>query len=156
MAWVIGFGFFLAWGILWLLEARWSALPAYDRPRMTHSPTYALWASVARKLILAISLLGLAVAHWAALAAVGALLVTGWSVRRVQSSAGSQRRSMQREFERLRRESPNVPDTELLFQIVFAQHARWGPELVQQIVQENPSVEQAARVVARMESQLKG
>jgi len=77
-------------------------------------------------------------------------------VRRVQASAGSRRRSMQSEFDRLRRERPDVPNTEILFQIIFARHARWGPDLVQQIVQENSTVEGAARMVARMESQLKG
>lgn len=156
MAWAVGLGAFLVWGVLWLLEVRWNSLPVYDRPRLTHSAAYSVWAGVLRKLLLGISLVGLVAAHWAAAAAAIALLLGGWSVRRIQDSAGSQRRSMQREFDRLRRENPHAPDAEILFQIVFARHARWGPDLVQQIIQENPTVEGAARMVARMESQLKG
>ncbi|MCZ6779317.1 MAG: hypothetical protein O7F16_10185 [Acidobacteria bacterium] len=156
MAWAIGLGAFLVWGVLWLLEARWNSLPAYDRPSLTRSAAYSVWAGVLRKLLLGISLLGLAAVHWTAAAATATLLLIGWSVRRIQASAASQRRAMQKEFDRLRGENPDAPDTEILFQVVFARHARWGPDLVQQIVQENPTVEGAARMVVRMESQLRG
>jgi hypothetical protein len=156
MAWAIGLSALVAWVVMWLLEARWSALPAYDRPRLTHSAAYPLWAGIVRKLLLAVSLLALAIAHRAAFVGAVLLLLAGWGVRRVRASAGIQRRLMQREFDRLRREKPQAPDTEILFQIILSRHERWGPELVQQIVQENPSVERAARVVARMETQLKG
>jgi hypothetical protein len=154
MVWIAGAGCLLLWGALWLLEARWKALPAYHRPRLTHSPAYAAWAGAARKTILVTGLLCLQAAHpWAA-AAAALLLCGAWAVRSLLIGPAGKRREIQRAFDRVRAERPGASDVEILYQVVYARHQRWGPELVQQIVQENPSVEEAARVVARMEREL--
>ncbi len=155
MVWAIGIASFLLWGVLWLLDARWRELPVYERPRLTHWPGYALWAGTLRKAVLVISLVALAAAHRAALTVGLLILLGGWMIRRMLSSAGSRRRSMQREFDRLRRENPGSPEVDILYQVIYARHARWGAELVQQIVQENPTLEEAARVVGRLENTLK-
>lgn len=143
-----------AWSVLWLLEVRWKALAAYDRPRFTHSPAYAVWAGALRKALMAAGLLALYAAHWGAAAAALALLLGGWVTRQIVTGPLGKRREMQREFDRLKRERPQAADVEILYEVVYARHRRWGPELVQQIVQDHPSVEGAARMVARLEREL--
>jgi hypothetical protein len=150
----LGLAALAAWSVLWLLEAHWKALPAYDRPRFTHSPAYAVWAGALRKVLMAVGLILLYAAHRAAAAAAIAALLGAWMVRRIVTGPGAIRRRMQREFDRLKRERPQAADLEILYEIVYAQHRRWGPELVQQIVQDNPTVEGAARMVARLEREL--
>ena len=150
----LGLAALAAWGVLWLLEARWKALPAYDRPRFTHSPAYAVWAGAMRKILMAAGLILLYAAHPAAAAAAAAIVVGAWVIRSIVTGPVGIRREMQREFDRLKRERPRAADLEILYEVVYVRHRRWGPELVQQIVQDNPSVGGAARMVARLEREL--
>lgn len=156
LALVIGVALFAAWAVLWLLESRWRALPVYHRPRITHSPAYSLWAGPARKAVLGASLVALLAAHWAAAAAAAAILLGGWGLRRFLTGPGGRSRQLRREFERLRREQPEVAEVEILYQVIYERHRRWGPELVKQIVEENPTLEEAARMVWRLERELLG
>ncbi len=149
-----GVALFLAWGVLWLLHSRWMALPAYNRPRLTHSPAYALWSGPLRKTILVTALLLLAAAHPLAAAAAVVALVGGWATRRITGGAGGQRRALERELLRLKREQPEAAEVELLYRAIYARHRRWGPDLVKQIVQENPTLDEAARMVWRLEREL--
>ena len=150
----LGLAALAAWGVLWLLDARWKALPAYDRPRFTHSSAYAVWAGALRKVLMAAGLILLYAAHRGAAAAAAAIVVGAWAIRRIVTGPVGIRREMQREFDRLKRERPQAADLEILYEIIYVQHRRWGPELVQQIVQDNPTVAGAARMVARLEREL--
>lgn len=150
----VGVALFLAWGVLWLLEQRWKALPAYDRPALTHSPLYGVWWGPARALVLAAALLALFAAHRLAGAAAAGVLLGGWIARRIATGPVGKRRQMRRDLERLRRERPEVAEVEILYQAIYARHRRWGPDLVKQIVQENPTLEEAARMVWRLEREI--
>jgi len=151
---VAGLALLLTWGVLWLLEARWKPLPAYHRPRLTHGALYRAGAGPLRKTLLAAGLLTLAAAHWAAAAAAAALLAAAAVARAILTGPHNRRRRMQGEFDRLRRANPSAPDEDLLFLVLMALHPRWGPDLVKQIVTENPTVEASARMVFRLEREL--
>jgi hypothetical protein len=154
MAAALGVFLVLCWAVLWLLEQRWRALPAYHRPRLTHGSLYRAGAGPLRKGLLAAGILALAAADRLAAAVLLALLAGAALARRLALSDRSRRRRMQREFDRLRAADPAAPAEDLLCQVVLALHPRWGPDLVRQIVVENPGVEASARMVGRMEREL--
>jgi hypothetical protein len=154
MAAALGVFLIACWGVLWLLEQRWRALPAYHRPRITHGSLYRAGAGPLRKGLLAAGILAFGAADWRAAAAALVLLAGVAVARRVAMSDRSRRRRMQREFDRLRAANPAAPAEDLLCQVVLALHPRWGVDLVKQIVTENPGVEASARMVGRMEREL--
>ena len=154
IAWGGGIGCLVVWGALWLLEARWRALPAYHRPRLTHSAAYPLWAGLVRKAILGSAFLLLLAAQPIAAVAAALALGSAGAARILLGGPAARRREMQRSFDRLREASPAATDMEILYQVIYTHHQRWGPDLVQQIVQENPTVEGAARMVVRLEREI--
>jgi len=44
----------------------------------------------------------------------------------------------------------------VLFELTYRKHPRWGPELIEQMVHDYPSIESFARMLSRMEQGYRG
>ena len=88
--------------------------------------------------------------------AAAAILTAGWAYQRLIRSVAFRRWLMRREFATARRNSPGLPDREILFRLVMQRHPRWGEELIEQMVHDYPTVDRLARMVAKMERGFRG
>jgi len=88
-------------------------------------------------------------------ATTAALLVL-WSYRRVIRSDAFQERLLRRDFAVLRRSRPDMSDGEILFELTYRKHPRWGPELIEQMVRDYPTIESFARMLSQMERGFRG
>lgn len=141
----------LAAGVLALVEAHLASLKAWDRPRIALGPAYGIAAKPARWLVLAASLVCLGRASFPALIAAALLLVAifGW-LAWVRSPSHALRR-MRRDLTLLEAGQPGAPRKELVGRILSAWHPEWSPEVIQQMVEAHPALEDLTRFVARME-----
>jgi len=87
---------------------------------------------------------------------LSALLLVLWSYRRVVRSDAFQERLLRRDFIVMRRSRPDMSDGQILFDLTCRKHPRWGPELIEQMVQDYPTVESFARMLSRMERGFRG
>ena len=79
------------------------------------------------------------------------LLLAAWAWRRYLRSRFHRRRMFRRAFEGERGRDPLATDHQVLQRILYSLHPRWGEELIEQIVKDNPSPEAVADMVVRME-----
>ena len=49
-----------------------------------------------------------------------------------------------------------MSDEEILFELAYRKHPRWGPELIEEMVRDYPTVESFARTLGRMERGFRG
>lgn len=87
---------------------------------------------------------------------VAAILVLLWAYRRVIRGLRFQARLLRREYESLRRARPGVPDERLLYELAWRRHPGWGPELIEQMVRDHPTIESFGVMVVRMERGYRG
>ena len=139
-----------------VLSVHFKGLRYFDRPSVArHS-----WFDPALDLVKWLLLLaGLALLARASLAsffvAAGTLVVLG-CYRRFIRSARFQQRLLARDCASLRRNRPELSDEEMLFEIALRRHPRWGPELIEQMVRDYPTVESFARIMVKMERGFRG
>ena len=67
-----------------------------------------------------------------------------------------QTRLLRRDYEALRRKRPAAPEREILFDLTMSRHPRWGPELVEQMILDYPSVDDLAPIITKMERGFRG
>jgi hypothetical protein len=67
-----------------------------------------------------------------------------------------QSRLIRRDFERLRLSRPSVPERELLYQMTCSRHPRWGPELVEQMLLDYPTLDELTPIIVKMEKGFRG
>jgi hypothetical protein len=153
---VPGFTLLLLGLIAMLAAAHFKGLRYFDRPALARN---ALFDPILDGLKWALLLSGLVLLLRASrtvfLATTAALLVL-WSYRRAIRSDSFQVRLLRRDFVVLRRSRPDMSDGEILFELTYRKHPRWGPELIEQMVRDYPTIESFARMLSRMERGFRG
>lgn len=150
-------GALLLLGLLGMaLSVHFKGLRYFDRPSLARHAFFDPTLDIAKWLLLLAGLFLLARASRPAfLGAAGALLLlTGY--RRFIRSARFQERLLARDFAALKRDRPDLSSDEALYEIAMRRHPRWGPELIEQMVRDNPTVESFARILAKMERGFRG
>jgi len=144
-------------GLLGLLaSAHFKGLRYFDRPAVARNARFDPLLDGLKWTLLAAGLVLLFTASRATFAVVAGALAALWAYRRVIRSASFQARLLRRDFIALRREQPGLSDEEILFELAYRRHPRWGPELVEQMVRDYPTVESFARMMSRMERGFRG
>jgi len=139
-----------------LLSRHIKDLRYFDRPSPARHPYFDPSLDLLKWLLLVAGLWVLwRASRPACLAALGALLALG-ACRRLIRSRFMQTRQMRREFAALKSERPGVSDGEILFELAYRRHARWGQELIEQMVKDYPTFEEFSRMMVRMERGFRG
>ena len=134
---------------LWMQHVR--ERPVYKRPVFLIRPGFRLmWIPARAFLFLAGGLL-LVRASPPAAALLALLLAAAWSWKRYVGSRGHRRRMFRRAFDRERARDPSTADELILRRLLASLHPRWGEDLIEQIVADNPTPEGVADMVVRME-----
>ncbi|HKB08694.1 MAG TPA: hypothetical protein VKF61_10485 [Candidatus Polarisedimenticolia bacterium] len=139
-----------------LLSRHFKDLRYFDRPTVARNPYFDPSLDLLKWLLLAAGLLAL----WRAsrpvcLVASAALLGLG-AYRRVIKSRLVQSRLLRREYAALKRERRGMSDGDILFELAYRRHARWGQELIEQMVKDYPTFEEFSRMMVRMERGFRG
>ena len=139
-----------------LLSRHFKDLRYFDRPTAARNPYFDPGLDVLKWLLLAAGILVL----WRSsrpvcLAAAAALLALG-AYRRVIRSDLMQARMMRREFAALKSDRPDMSEGDILFELAYRRHARWGQELIEQMVKDYPTFEEFSRMMVRMERGFRG
>ena len=156
MSVVLGTALILVSLLAWLVGQHFKARRYFDRPALARNPWFDPIVAVLHWLLLVGGLIVLARASTPAAVAASAVLLGSWGYRRYVRSVLYRRRLMRREFAAAQRRSPDLPERELLFRMVMEKHPRWGEELIEQMVNDYPTVDQLARVMANMERGFRG
>jgi hypothetical protein len=134
---------------LWMEHVR--ERPVYERPAILLRPLFSLAWGPSRWILFAAGLILVSRASLALAAGVAAFLTL---LRAWKGYLGSRRyrlRMIRRAFEKERARDPAASDAQILQRILHSLHARWGEELIEQMVADNPTPEGVARMVVRME-----
>ena len=144
-------------GLLGLLAAaHFKGLRYFDRPAMARNAVFDPLLDILKWTLLGAGIVLLYRASAPACLSVTAALLLLWSYRRVIRSVPFQERLLRRDFGVLRRTRPDLSDAEILFELAYRKHPRWGPELIEQMVRDYPTVESFARMLSRMERGFRG
>ncbi len=139
-----------------LLGAHIRELRYFDRP----APARNAWFDPAMRWlgrVLVAAGLGLtARASVGVAAGIAALLSLLWLSRHLLRSGFLQRRLLRSEFTRLKRAQPDRDDAAILYDLAWRRHPRWGPELIEAMVKDYPSIDDFARMMTRMERGFRG
>jgi len=139
-----------------LLAVHFKGLRYFDRPTLARNALFdPVLGSLKWCLVIAGLLLLLRVSRPAFLTAGGALMVV-WAYRRIVRSGFFQEKLLQRDFDSMRRSRPGMSDEEILFELAYRRHPRWGPELIEQMVKDYPTVDSFARMLGSMERGFRG
>ena len=141
---------------LWLLGRHVAEARFYDRPRVARLPGFDTALRVLRWLLFGLGLALLWRGSRRAAAATVALFLLAWAWRGLVRGHAWRRRLMRLDYERLRRDRPDLEERDLLIQVVLLRHPGWGEELIAQMVLDYPTLDGVARVVARMERGFRG
>lgn len=151
-----GVAMILAGLLAWVVGLHFRARRYFDRPALARNRWFGPIVATLHWLLLAAGLLVLGRSSAPAAIAAAVVLLAGWGYRRFIRSVTCRRFMMRREFAAARRRSPGLPDREVLFRLVMERHPRWGEELIGQMVNDYPTVDQLAPMVAKMERGFRG
>jgi len=144
-------------GLLGLLvSAHFKGLRYFDRPALARNALFDPVLDGLKWVLLVAGLVLLFRTSRTVFLAVAAVLALLWAYRRVIRSAAFQERLLRRDFVLLRRGRPELSDEEILFELAYRKHPRWGAELLEQMVKDYPTVESFARMMSRMERGFRG
>jgi len=124
---------------------------AWDRPRWTLHPAYGMAWPALRWVLLGAGIALLAVESRAALGVAVVLLsaLGGW-LAWVRSSRHALGR-LRQEIAVLESRFPRTPRVDLATRVLAGWHPEWPPEVIRQLAEENPELEDVARLLVRME-----
>lgn len=141
----------LAGLFLGLSGAHLARRKAWDRPRWALHPAFRSAWRPARWALLAAGLVVLGAESASALVVGVVLLLALWAqlvwVRSPRHALGR----LRREVNALEARSQGTPRADLVVRVLCGWHPEWPREVVRQIVEENPALEDVARFVVRME-----
>ena len=154
---MISGGALLLLGLLgFLASTHFKDLRYFDRPAAARTPWFDPALDVLKWLLLIAGLALIALGSMPVASLVAGLLVALWSYKRFIRSAWFQEKLLRREFLARRRARPELSEEAILFELACRKHPRWGPELIEQMVRDYPSVESFARIMTRMERGFRG
>lgn len=139
-----------------LASAHFKGLRYFDRPAPARHPWFDPALDVFKWALLVAGLVLIARASLRVFFSVAGLLLALWGYRRVIRSAFFHEKLLRRDFTVLRRARPDLSDAAILFELACRKHARWGPELIEQMVRDYPTVESFARIMTKMERGFRG
>jgi len=138
------------------LSVHFKGLRYFDRPSLARHAFFDPTLDVAKWLLLLAGLVVLArTSRVTFLGAAGALLLLS-GYRRFIRSSRFQERLLARDVAALKRDRPELSSGEALYEVAMRRHPRWGPELTEQMVRDNPTVESFARILVKMERGFRG
>ncbi|PYT35892.1 MAG: hypothetical protein DMF52_09160 [Acidobacteria bacterium] len=144
-------------GLLAMLVAvHFKGLRYFDRPTPARNAYFDPILDLLKWTLVVAGLLLLLRASRPAVVVAGAALLALWSYRRFVRSGYFQERLLRRDFIALRKSRPDMSDEEILFELAYRKHPRWGPELIEQMAKDYPTVESFARMLGRMERGFRG
>jgi len=144
-------------GLLAMLAAiHFKGLRYFDRPALARNARFDPILDGVKWLLLLTGLGLLLRASPAAFFGTAVALLLLWSYRKAIRSARFQERLLRRDFAVLRRNRPGMSDGEILYDLAYRKHPRWGPELIEQMVRDYPTLESFARMLSRMERGYRG
>jgi hypothetical protein len=144
-------------GLLAALAAtHFKALRYFDRPPLARNRFFDPALGTLKWILLAAGLLLLGSASRTVTIATAAAIAFLWGYRRLIRSVPFQARLLKSDFENLRRRRPALPEDRILYELACRRHPQWGEELIEQMVRDYPTIEEFARVVARMERGFRG
>ena len=150
-------GSLLVLGLLGLLaSAHFKGLRYFDRPAPARNPWFDPALDVCKWALLVAGLVLIARASLPVFFSAAGLLLALWGYRRFIRSALFQEKLLRRDFAVLRRARPDLSDEAILFELACRKHPRWGPELIEQMVRDYPTVESFARIMSKMERGFRG
>lgn len=139
-----------------LLSRHVKDLRYFDRPTVARNPYFDPGLDLFKWLLLAAGFLVLWRASRPACLVAAAVLLALGAYRRLIKSRFVQRRLMRREFAALKSERPGMSEGDILFELAYRRHARWGQELIEQMVKDHPTFEEFSRMMVRMERGFRG
>ena len=142
--------------LCFLASAHFKDLRYFDRPAAARTPWFDPALDVLKWLLLVAALARIAMISIPMASLVATLLLALWAYRSFIRSVYVQERLLRREFTARRRDRPDLSDEAILFDLASRKHPRWGPELIEQMVRDYPSVESFARIMTRMERGFRG
>lgn len=144
-------------GLFGMLAAtHFKGLRYFDRPFLARNALFDPILDGLKWVLLLSGLVLLLRASGAVFLATAAALLLVWSYRRVIRSSAFQERLLRRDFTVLRKSRPDLSDGEILFELAYRKHPRWGPELIDQMARDYPTIESFARMLSRMERGFRG
>ncbi len=152
----LGFVLLLLGLLAWIIGIHFRARRYFDRPALARNQVFDPTVRILQWALLIGGLALLARSSVPIAASAGFLLTLGWGYRVFIRSVPFRRSLMRRDYESLKRARPDLSQREILFRMVMASHPRWGEELVEQMVDDNQTVESLARIVAKMERGFRG
>jgi hypothetical protein len=153
---VPGFTLLLSGLFAMLAAAHFRRLRYFDRPALARNALFDPILDGLKWVLLLSGLVLILRASRVVFLATAATLLALWSYRRMIRSDFFQERLLRRDFLILRRGRPEMSDGEILFELTYRKHPRWGPELIEQMVHDYPSIESFARMLSRMEQGYRG
>ena len=128
----------------------------FDRPGVARNRLFDPLLALLKWVLLLGGLWRIAEASREVALATSVLLLFLWGYRRFVRSLAFQGWLLKRDFEALRRERPHTPHKEILYELTMRRHAAWGAELVEQMVEDYPTITGLARKIAQMERGFRG
>jgi len=138
------------------LSVHFKGLRYFDRPSLARHAVFDPALDLAKWLLLLAGLFLMARSSRVAFfgAAGGLLILAGY--RRFIRGARFQERLLARDVAALKKDRPDLSSGEVLYEIAMRRHPRWGPELIEQMVRDYPTVESFSRILVRMERGFRG
>ena len=150
-------GALLVLGLLgFLASAHFKGLRYFDRPPAARTSWFDPAVDVGKWLLLGAGLALIALGSIRVVCLVAGLLAALWAYTRFIRSAWLQEKLLRSDFTRLRRDRPDLSDEAILFELACRKHPRWGPELIEQMVRDYPTVESLASIITKMERGFRG
>jgi hypothetical protein len=151
-----GVALILASLVAWVVGLQFKSRRYFDRPALARNARFDPMVATVHWLLLAAGLVVLGRASAPAAGAAAAILLAGWAYRRFIRSVPFRRWLLHRDVAAARRANPKLPEREILFRLVMQRHPRWGEELIEQMVNDYPTVDRLARMLAKMERGFRG
>jgi hypothetical protein len=139
-----------------LVSVHFRSARFFDRPALARRRHFDRVLDVLKWLLTAGGLALVAVASPTTGVLCGALLAAAAVYLRVIRSTGFRARRLRREYEALRGRRPGLAADRVLYELAMRRHPQWGPELIEQMVHDYPTIEAFAVMVARMEGGFRG
>ena len=150
-------GSLLLLGLLGLLaSAHFKELRYFDRPAPARHSWFDPVLDVLKWVLVVAGLVLIARVSLRVFTSLAGLLLALWAYRRFIRSPYFQEKLLRRDFAVLRRARPDLSDEAILFELACRKHPRWGPELIEQMARDYPTVEAFARIMTRMERGFRG
>ncbi len=128
----------------------------FDRPAIARNRLFDPLLGLLKWGLLTAGLLLVGAVSWTVAAGAAALLLGLWGYLRFIHSVRFQGWLLRRDYEAIKRGRPGLSEKEILFQLAYRRNPRWGEELIEQMVIDYPTIDELARIIARMERGFRG